>query len=89
MVKVSDENKIHSTIWEDNAGCIILANMELPQMTPRSKHYSMKYHWFTDKLKPNSVTVEKIDGKLQIADIFMKSLCIKKFKKLCKLLSGW
>ena len=27
MEEVTD---IHSTIWEDNAGCVILANMELP-----------------------------------------------------------
>ena len=31
---------IHSTVWEDNAGCVILTNLELPRMTPRSKHYA-------------------------------------------------
>ena len=28
---------IHSTVWENNAGCVILANLELPYMTPRLK----------------------------------------------------
>ena len=35
---------IKSTVWEDNQGCAIIANMESPQMTSRSKHYGIKYH---------------------------------------------
>ena len=30
----NEVTSIHSTVWEDNAGCAILANMELPCMTP-------------------------------------------------------
>ena len=37
---------IHNTVWEDNVGCFILANLELPCMTPISKHYAVKYHGF-------------------------------------------
>ena len=33
-------SKINSTIWEDNNGCLTLANLEPPRMTPRSKHYT-------------------------------------------------
>ena len=86
---VNDITEIHSTIWEDNAGCVILANMELPRMTPRSKHYAVKYHWFRDKLAPNKMQVKKIEGELQIANIFTKALRVDKFQKLRKLLSGW
>ena len=81
-LNVNDITKIHSTIWEDNAGCVILANMELPRMTPRSKHYAVKYHWFRDKLAPNNMQVKKIEGELQIADIFTKALRVDKFQKL-------
>ena len=35
---------IKATLWEDNQGCTILANMEPPRMTPRSKHYAIEYH---------------------------------------------
>ena len=35
---------IKTTVWEDNQGCVILANLEPPRMTPRSKHYAIKYH---------------------------------------------
>ena len=47
-VRLSNEKwaSIHSTVWEDNAGCVTLANLELRCMTPRSKHYAVKYHWF-------------------------------------------
>jgi hypothetical protein len=37
---------IKSTIWEDNMGALYLANMELPRITPQSKHYATIYHWF-------------------------------------------
>ena len=37
---------IRAIVWEDNQGCTILANLKPPRMTPRSKHYAFKYHWF-------------------------------------------
>ena len=80
---------IHSTVWEDNAGCVILANLELPCMTPRSKHYAVKYHWFRSKVKPIKIKVEKINGDFQLANIFTKALCTNKFERLRKLLMGW
>ena len=80
---------IHSTVWEDNAGCVILANLELPRMTPRSKHYAVKYHWSWSKLKHNKIKVEKIDGDFQLAEIFTKALRTDKFERLRILLMGW
>jgi hypothetical protein len=35
-----------TTVWEDNAGALQLANMEPGRITPRSKHFAIKYHWF-------------------------------------------
>jgi hypothetical protein len=35
-----------TTVHEDNTGTITLAKMEPGRMTPRSKHYGIKYHWF-------------------------------------------
>ena len=34
-----------SEVWEDNAGALILAKLELPRMTLRSKYYALTYHW--------------------------------------------
>jgi hypothetical protein len=80
---------IWSTVYEDNAGALILANMEPPRMTPRSKHYAIKYHWFREELKPNKVKIVPIGTNDQVADIFTKSLGTTKFEELRKKLMGW
>ena len=35
-----------SRVFEDNESCLKLASSLLPKMTPRSKHITVKYHWF-------------------------------------------
>jgi hypothetical protein len=83
------ETTFKTTVWEDNSGALTLANLEPGRMTPRSKHYAVKYHWFRSHLKPNSVEVLKIDTSLQKADIFTKGLRTEKFESIRKLLCGW
>ena len=78
-----------TTVWEDNAGALQLANMEPGRVTPRSKHYAIKVHWFRSHLKPNQVTVKKIDSASQKADILTKGLTRAKFEAIRKLLCGW
>jgi len=31
------------SVFEDNSGALTLANLELPCMTPTSKHYAVKF----------------------------------------------
>jgi hypothetical protein len=81
-----------STVFEDNAGCIVAATA--PQMTARSKHYHTKYHFFkhhvkTDKNPKGVLNIEKIDTKKQVADIFTKPLDAVTFKTVRALLMGW
>jgi hypothetical protein len=78
-----------TTVWEDNNGALTLANMEPGRMTPRSKHYAVKYHWFRSHLTPNKIEVHKIETNLQKADIFTKGLRKEKFQSIRKLLCGW
>ena len=93
-----------TTIWEDNMGCLTLANLEPGQSTPRSKFYDSKVHWFRAHLsspkgqsdnpadrnyQPNGTWVVKIDTKTQLADIFTKPLPKDVFVPLRKLLMGW
>jgi hypothetical protein len=54
-----------------------LAKMEPGQMTPRSKHYGVKYHWFRTKLKPNEIEIQRVDTKLQKADFLTKALRVE------------
>ena len=77
-----------TAVWEYNIGALILAKLEPGQMTSRSKHYAVKYHWFCSKLKPNNIAVEKIDTKLQKADILTKRIRKDLFENIRKLFSG-
>jgi hypothetical protein len=59
-------------------------------MTPRSKHYAIKYHWFREKVKDkeNNITLVKIDTKNQLGDIFTKGLTKDPLEHLRRLLMG-
>jgi hypothetical protein len=78
-----------TTVWEDNAGALQLATLEPGRITPRSKHYAIKYHWFRSHLKPNKVEIHKITSSNQKADILTKGLTKEKFESIRKLLCGW
>ena len=69
-------SEFHIKIHEDNVGALTLAKLEPARMTPRSKHYAIKYHWFREYIsKPsNRVSVVKVDTKNQLGDIFTKGL---------------
>ena len=77
-------SSVNSAIWEDNAACEKLTNLEPPQMTPRSEHFAVKYHWFRDFLHDdsNNMNLKKIDSKNQIADIMTKGLTKEPFEYL-------
>jgi hypothetical protein len=47
-------------VWEDNGGAMNLATLEPGRMTPRSKWYGIKYHWFRRKIKPNCIDIINI-----------------------------
>lgn len=85
------EANLHCKIHEDNAGALTLANLEPQRMTPRSKHYAIKYHWFRDKVhdKSNRITIVKIDTKNQLGDLFTKGLTKVPFVHLRQILMGW
>ena len=53
-------SSIQSDVWEDNAGALALAKLEPPRMTPRSKHYSIKYHWFREFINSDSIVLKKL-----------------------------
>jgi hypothetical protein len=78
-----------TTVWEDNAGALKLATLEPGRMTPMSKWYGIKYHWFRSKLKPNSIDIIKIASVDQRADFLTKSLRREKFEANRKLTLGW
>jgi hypothetical protein len=81
---------IKTTVHEDNHGALHLGTMEPGQMTPWSKHYGIKYHWFQSKLKPNKTEMmAPVASAMQHANFLMKSLWVMMFKANRKLTLGW
>lgn len=82
---------MHIKIHEDNVGALTLSQLEPKRMTPRSKHYAIKYHWFREKIHDPSynISIHKVDSKLQLWDIFTKGLVKEPFERLRRLLMGW
>ena len=78
-----------TTVFQDNSAALTLANLEPPRMTPRTKHFAIKYHWFRDLLKPMKIQIVPINTDNQIADILTKSLGALKFQEMRKKLMGW
>lgn len=90
-IKVSDTANMHIKIHEDNVGALILGNLEPRRMTLRTKHYAIKYHWFREEIHnpDRKVTLQKIDTKNQLGDMFTKGLSRIPFEWLRKKLMGW
>jgi hypothetical protein len=78
-----------TTIHEDNNPALILANAELPRLTPGSKNFAVKYHWFRQHLKPGELEVQRIDTSEQLADILTKPLPRESFERMRLKLIGW
>ena len=76
-------------VHEDNAGALILANTLPPQFTPRSKHYTVKTHWFREQCFARGIIIQKISTTEQLGDIFTKCLPQATFEYLRKKLMGW
>ncbi|KAL7530158.1 hypothetical protein ACHAWF_003273 [Thalassiosira exigua] len=86
---VQDKSRFRVRIHEDNVGNLLLGQLEPRRMTPCSKHYAVKYHWFRTHLEPRGITLTKIVSKEQLGDIFTKGLGRVAFEYLCKKLMGW
>ena len=82
---------IRSTVFEDNEGAIHLSKR--PDMTPRARHLSVKYHQFKENLgvteSGDGISVRWVPTNLQIADVLTKGVGPLKFKPLRDLLMGW
>ena len=86
---IKDRARFHVRIHEDNVGALTLGKLEPRQMTPCSKHYSIKYHWIREQIESRGVDLVKIATKEQHGDIFTKGLGRVTFEYLRKKLMGW
>ncbi len=88
-LRTSASPVLKTTIYEDNEGALKLANTELPRITPKSKHFAVKYHWFRQHVMSGELTVVGIRTTEQLADIFTKGLPWETFNSLRNKLMGW
>jgi hypothetical protein len=88
-VDMNTDTKMHIKIHEDNVGALTLGKLEPRRMTPRSKHYAVKYHWFREHIGPRNIQLVKISSNEQLGDLFTKGLSRVLFQGLRKKLMGW
>jgi hypothetical protein len=88
-VIINDTADMHIRVHEDNVGALALGKLEPRRMTPRSKHYAIKYHWFREHIGPRRVQLVHISSNDQLGDLFTKGLSGIKFARLRKKLMGW
>ena len=87
-IKVPPSSKV-IRVWEDNEGALKLATSAKEKVTPHTKHFAIKYHWFCEKLDELKIVIKYIDTKLQKADIFTKGITGSDFKAKRSFLMGW
>ena len=68
------------TLYCDNLSAINISKN--PIKHSRTKHIDMRHHFIRDLIEEKFVTLEHVDTKEQLADIFTKALDAKKFEKL-------
>jgi hypothetical protein len=94
VVTSDDKVKViaKSDVFEDNNGALTVATM--PKITPQSKFFAVKLHFFKEHVKTESnpngeVDIQKIATDKQLADIMTKGLVEAKFQPLRDKLMGW
>ena len=76
-----------STVYEDNHACLKFERMA--QLSPRTKHIGIPYHWFRSKNDSLDIHIEPIATTKQLADPFTKGLAQVPFELSRKALMGW
>jgi hypothetical protein len=89
QVEMETETQMHIKIHEDNIGALILGKLKPRRMTPRSKHYAIKYHWFRKQIELQNIELVKISSEDQLGNLFTKGLSRIIFSRLQKKLMGW
>jgi hypothetical protein len=83
------EDERPSTLFEDNAATVLIANSFPNRLSPRSKTLAVKYHWFKNWIREGIIKVVHIPTSEQLADIFTKALSKDKFEANRLGLMGW
>ena len=83
---ITEKAKVHYTVFEENDSCIEL--VKCPRMRPMTKHIGLKYHHFMFKVKEKTISVQRVDTKMQHGGLLTKVLTEPQFVHLRKLIMG-
>jgi hypothetical protein len=91
QVAYNPKSVVHSTVWEDNQGCIAVARR--PDHTARTRHIVTKYHHFKDNIRVdasgNGIEIAFCPSAEMEADIMTKGVKRELFLPLRDKLMGW
>jgi hypothetical protein len=76
-----------TTIYEDNQGCIALA--ENPVMHKRTKHIDVKHHFIRERVESGEVELQYVYTKDQLADVLTKPLKRDELVRLRSVIMGY
>ena len=68
------------TLYCDNLSAINISKNPIQHST--TKHIDIRHHFIRDLVEKKAVTLEHVDTKEQLANIFTKALDAKQFEKL-------
>jgi hypothetical protein len=80
------QQKLPTTIFEDNQGCIKMA--ENPVINPRSKHIDLRHHYIRERVADGSVALAYCPTAEMVADLLTKGLAHEAFTYLRNKLMG-
>jgi hypothetical protein len=60
---INEAADMHIKIHKDNVGTLALGKLEPCRMTPHSKHYGIKYHWFCEHIGARKIQLVKVSSK--------------------------
>ena len=90
-VSYNKTSVVHSTVWEDNQGCIAVSKR--PDLTARTRHIVTKYHHFKDNIgvdaNGDGIEIAFCPSKEMEADIMTKGVKRELFIPLQDKLMGW
>ena len=82
-------HQFETDVHEDNNSALMLATEQ--RVTPRTKHYAVKLHWFWSIINDpsNRIKIVKIDTKEQQADYLTKGMPTPSFQECRQRSQGW
>ena len=81
------QSLVRTTVHEDNTSALTLATNH--QITNRTCHYNVKWHFFWDEIRSGRIQIVKVPTQEQCADYLTKGLVREVFERCRAFNQGW